>query len=874
MLSNIVDNIAVNSEAYKEVVLEVEEFRALKKEIDKARCVLEFDAYGNISSVNDNASDALGYQASELLDEHHSVLLAKEEIDSAGYQAFWNNLAKGKTQTGEFKMLTKNGEEVWFQGYYAPVLNKGDSLRKVVSYLTDVTAKNNSLNDKENEDDAINNSFGIIVCDINQTISHCNALVLDTLGYTEEELVGKPINHIRHTDDWEDPAYLDIWEKMAQGIPGKKQMRRVAKDGTEHWFQGTYTPIKSPTGSIARVEIFSVDITDEVNRSLDYKGQLEAISKIQGVIEFDLVGNILNVNDNFASVTGYSKDQIIGSHHRMFVEEEYANSEDYKNFWANLGQGHAEEGVYKRIGKAGNEIWLQASYNPIFDVNGKPFKVVKYATDITEYKLKETDNAGQIEALDKVLGVIEFDTKGNITKVNDNFCVVTGYDREEIVGNHHRMFVDEATKNSQEYQVFWEKLGNGEPDTGKYKRVGKAGNEIWLEASYNPINDLNGKPYKVVKFATEITQQHKVSLGLKSAVDDSRSVIEKAKVGDLSQRINMLGKDGDIAILCEGINGLLDNMTGMLTQISEASETINTAANEIATGNTDLSSRTEEQASNLQQTASSMEELSSTVKQNAENAKQANKLAAEASGVAVKGGEVVGDVVTTMSGINESARKIEDIISVIDGIAFQTNILALNAAVEAARAGEQGRGFAVVAGEVRNLAQRSSSAAKEIKELIGDSVGKVQEGTKLVEDAGSTMTEIVNSVQRVTDIMSEITAASEEQSAGIEQINNSVTNMDETTQQNAALVEEAAAAAESLVEQANSLSDTVNDYKLNIDKGSNKPSTKAVVQKEKIKPAEERRAPNSPMRGADDGQAEALADIQRSKTGTDDWEEF
>jgi methyl-accepting chemotaxis protein len=237
-------------------------------------------------------------------------------------------------------------------------------------------------------------------------------------------------------------------------------------------------------------------------------------------------------------------------------------------------------------------------------------------------------------------------------------------------------------------------------------------------------------------------------------------------------------------------------------------------AAQIAAGNLDLSSRTEEQASSLEETASSMEELTSTVKQNAENARQANQLVVSTSEIAVKGGEVVGQVVDTMASIKDSSRKISDIIGVIDGIAFQTNILALNAAVEAARAGEQGRGFAVVASEVRNLAQRSASAAKEIKSLIEDSVGKVDAGGKLVDDAGKTMGEIVSSVKRVTDIMSEIAAASQEQSSGIEQVNQAIAQMDEVTQQNAALVEEAAAAAESLQDQAAKLTETVSVFRL------------------------------------------------------------
>jgi methyl-accepting chemotaxis protein len=290
-------------------------------------------------------------------------------------------------------------------------------------------------------------------------------------------------------------------------------------------------------------------------------------------------------------------------------------------------------------------------------------------------------------------------------------------------------------------------------------------------------------------------------------------VLREVADGDLTQRVQ--GKfHGRFAQLQADANQTGERLQGLIGQIRQSAEAINTAAREIASGNADLSQRTEEQASSLQETASSMEELTSTVRQNAENARQANQLAIGASEVAVRGGNVVAEVVTTMNAIHESARKIVDIISVIDGIAFQTNILALNAAVEAARAGEQGRGFAVVATEVRNLAQRSAAAAKEIKSLISDSVEKVDAGTRLVDQAGATMQEVVGSVKRVTDIMAEITAASLEQSSGIEQVNQAVTQMDEVTQQNAALVEQAAAAAESLEEQAQMLAQACAVFRL------------------------------------------------------------
>jgi methyl-accepting chemotaxis protein len=290
------------------------------------------------------------------------------------------------------------------------------------------------------------------------------------------------------------------------------------------------------------------------------------------------------------------------------------------------------------------------------------------------------------------------------------------------------------------------------------------------------------------------------------------AIVSKIAAGDLTVQVDT--KPDDKSSLLFAMRGMRHNLADLVGRVRTGTDTIATASGEIAAGNMDLSSRTEQQASSLEETASSMEELTSTVKQNADNARQANSLALSASEVAVKGGQVVSQVVDTMASINDSSKKIVDIIGVIDGIAFQTNILALNAAVEAARAGEQGRGFAVVAAEVRNLAQRSAGAAKEIKSLIGDSVQKVDAGAKLVDQAGSTMEEIVESVKRVTDIMGEITAASQEQSAGIEQVNQAISQMDQVTQQNAALVEEAAAAAGSLQDQSSKLAEVVSVFRL------------------------------------------------------------
>jgi methyl-accepting chemotaxis protein len=513
-------------------------------------------------------------------------------------------------------------------------------------------------------------------------------------------------------------------------------------------------------------------------------------------------------------------------------------------------------GHFEEIGKGNykNDIRVEAH-----DEAGKVLEALKAMqskldADITEVNRVAGENLRIRSALDKAeSNMMLADADLNIIYMNETVMammsrnegelkkVLPNFDSRRLIGQN----IDVFHKNPSHQRGMLANLRT------PYRTQIEVGSLTFALVAVPVINDKGERLGTAVEWkdrTAEVAVEKEVA-----------GLVQAAANGDFTKRIEMAGKEGFFKQLAEGINRLMevssvglnevvrvlgalakgdltekitneyagtfgqlkddsnetvDKLTEIVRQLRDATESINTAAKEIASGNTDLSQRTEEQASSLEETASSMEELTSTVKQNAENAKQANQLAIGASDVAVKGGSVVSQVVDTMSSINESSKKIVDIISVIDGIAFQTNILALNAAVEAARAGEQGRGFAVVATEVRNLAQRSAAAAKEIKTLIGDSVEKVGTGTKLVDEAGKTMEEIVNSVKRVTDIMSEITAASQEQSAGIEQVNQAITQMDEVTQQNAALVEQAAAAAESLEEQAQNLAGAVSVFKL------------------------------------------------------------
>ncbi|MGR9578289.1 methyl-accepting chemotaxis protein [Pandoraea sputorum] len=646
--------------------------------------------------------------------------------------------------------------------------------------------------------------------DLKGRITYANPAFVEVSGYSRDELLGAPHNIVRHPD-MPSEAFGDLWETIKRGDTWTGLVKNRRKNGDFYWVLATVTPtlennavvgytsvrVRPAAGATAQAEALYARFRSGQAGNLRIRGgQVErgGIAALARRVRLDT----LRARLTGIIVLGALLLAIVGG----------------LGLW----------GV-----SSSNDKLLKVYRNGMVPVS--TLGVIGQKLDRDVLLVAEAVGSPNLDAMKRAGDEIA----GSLDEINRQWA-------------EYMKTVDDSTRaQAERFDVIRQRFtSDGLLQTVEMLRVGSAegAQQTYLEKvkpAYGPMRDeLNALTRLELTQATDLYQQsqkeHTIVRGatvvavlggivvlfllgsiLRRAINHPLRVAlgmsKQIAAGDLTGKAEGVGRD-EIGQLLFGLSVMKNSLLSIVSDVREGIESINIASREIAAGNTDLSARTEQQAASLEQTASSMEQLTATVKQNADNARQASAMAVNASEIAARGGQVVGNVVDTMQGISTSSHKIVDIISVIEGIAFQTNILALNAAVEAARAGEQGRGFAVVAGEVRTLAQRSAAAAKEIKVLIEDSVGRVENGSSLVAQAGKTMDEIVQAVQRVTDIMGEISAASAEQSSGIEQVNRAVTQMDEVTQQNAALVEEAAAAAGSLEDQAHRLRDAVSVFRV------------------------------------------------------------
>lgn len=739
--------------------------------------VIQVDGAKNIVFFNKAIENLLGFGREEVMGRSLAAVLPLEGYSLGDFAYDIRTAIKGAAAGKEIELTRKDGTRFYANMAISQSVIGDENFNTL--YIKDVTAQKKvatEIDELQRElktrMDQINVACVVSEADLKGDITYVNDLLCEVSQYTREECIGQPHSMFRHPD-MPKSVFKELWATIGKGKIFRGVIKNRKKDGSPYWVDALIAPVLGPNGKPIKYIGVRYVITETVLKQQELEGQMNAINASTAYIEFLPDGTILKANDLFLKTLKYSIQEVEGKHHRMFCDPNYVRSQEYEKFWLNLKNGLSHIGEFKRFARDGSEVWIQANYTPVRDEKGNVVKVIKLATDITEQKIRNMDYQGQLEAIGRSNAVIEFNMDGTVITANENFLKVTGYTLSEVKGKHHRMFVDAEYARSSEYRNLWDNLNRGEYFVGTFTRINKRGEEIFLQASYNPIVDMDGKPVKVVKYAMDMTEVIRL--------------IKAMSKGDLSQRCDTTR---DNTGLTSEINKTLDNLNSVLVNIAQGADVVakssdllqkktndmkrntgevSTAISQMAKGAQDQASRTDESSkliNHVMASSNDMEKKANFIIKTAEKGLESSN----------QGMKTVKVLVNNMNGIKESAgqtaqsinvltKRTEEIgrtLNVITDIASQTNLLALNAAIEAARAGDAGRGFAVVAEEIRKLAEDSRKSAVEIEKIIGDVQKDTQAAAKAIETMESSVREGNKSSVEAEVIFQEIAKSSEE----------------------------------------------------------------------------------------------------------------
>lgn len=779
--------------------------------VDRAQAVIEFDLDGRVKHANKNFLRLMNYTLEDVVGRPHRMFCHKEYADSPEYTELWRSLREGKFRDGEFERVTRSGRSVWIRANYNPVIGPDGKVHSIVKYAMDVTAEKTAAAENTSRLKALSKTMAVIEFELDGTVIGANANFCRLMGYRKEEVVGKHHSIFVDSEERETAAYKAFWQKLGRGEAESGEYKRFTKTGDPVWLQASYNPIVGPDGSIVKVMKTALDVTDIKVQSNHMDGLIQAIGKHHIMVEYAPDGRILKANDNFLEASRYKRADLPELSAAALWSKDGAQTLAYNRFWGEVENGRPKLGEFRKYGANGESFFVNSTFSPVYDLNGRLDRIVEVAQDITTSRMRNADFEGKVRALDRAQGVVEFDMEGHIVHANKNFLQLMGYQPEDVIGEHHRLFVRPKEADSTAYAEFWAKLSRGEYHRGEFKRQAKDGREVFIQATYNPIFDIDGTPVKVVKFATDVTERRKRNAEFESkfeAIDNSQGVvqfdlqgnilhanenflriigfsmrevqgqhhsmlcspdyirsveyrnfwIDLAKGESKTGRFHRVGKFGRDVWIHATYSRLLDANGEIVGVIKFAHDITEQVTLEEA-----INSKTEAMTAAVARLAGSIDAINRSTQQAMTQSRQTKQSASV-------GNEALENAIESIDLIARSSNKISDMVQVISDIANQTNLLAFNAAIEAARAGEFGVGFSVVAEEVRKLAESSSNAAMEITRLISESTTRVSVGTERSNSANKAFSSIVEAVDETSESIARIASLAKNQ----EEVSNDV----------------------------------------------------------------------------------------------------